>query len=382
MSASRAALRLQQVASHTGAPAPLRVAVIGSGNWGTAIAKIVAENTQDEALGFARQVNMWMFEETIDYEGRQRKLTEVFNERKQNVKYMKGIDCPDNLVAMSDLTKVAEVSDVYIIVIPHQFVDSICRQMLGHVSRSAVALSCIKGIHVDKDGVTLFSNVISQRLGIYCGALSGANIASEVAEEKYSETTIAFNPAHGNSFPHADQRMDTARMKSLFQRPYFRIGTIDDVAGVSLAGALKNIVAVAAGLVDGLGYGDNTKAAIMRIGLVEMLHFGKVFFGNEVRTATFFEHSCGIADLITSCSGGRNRKCAMEFVKTGKSMEQLEKELLQGQKLQGAATSKEVHELLTNRNMVGQFPLFTAVYRIVYEGESAEKLWLMLGSKS
>lgn len=279
---------------------------------------------------------------------------------------------------MPDIVEVAKTSDILIIVVPHQFVDSICKQMNGHILPTALALSCIKGVSVSRDGVSLFAKVLQERLGIYCGALSGANIANEVAQEKFCETTIAFNPTDENSQATRDRRVTSEVMRRLFHRPYFRIGLIDDIAGVSLAGALKNVVAVAAGLADGLGYGDNSKAAIMRIGLVEMLKFGKVFYGDSVKTATFTEHSCGIADLITSCAGGRNRLCAMEFVKTGKSMDQLEQELLSGQKLQGAATAREVNELLEERKMIGEFPLFTAVYRIVYEGVPPSKMWDML----
>lgn len=296
----------------------------------------------------------------------------------RNHRYLKGIKCPDNILAVPDLVEVAKSSDILVIVVPHQFVDSICKQMHGHIPRSAMALSCIKGVSVSKHGISLFASVLQERLGIYCGALSGANIANEVAQEKFCETTIAFHPSDMNSQRERDRRVTTEVMRTLFHRPYFRIGMIDDIAGVSLAGALKNVVAVAAGLADGLGYGDNSKAAIMRIGLVEMLKFGKVFFGDDVKTATFTEHSCGIADLITSCAGGRNRLCAMEFVKTGKSMDQLEQELLSGQKLQGAATAKEVNELLVHEGKAEDFPLFTAVYRIVYEGVPPAKMWAML----
>lgn len=262
-------------------------------------------------------------------------------------------------------------------VVPHQFVGSICGQMKGHVLPSAMAISCIKGVHVSKDGITIFASKIQEILGIYCGALSGANIANEVAQEKFSETTIAFHPSDLNSSINRNPNIDTECIRSLFARPYFRIGLIDDVAGVSLTGALKNVVAVAAGLADGLNYGDNGKAAVMRIGLSEMLRFAQLFFPT-VQAPTFTEHSCGVADLITSCAGGRNRLCAMEFVKTGKTMDQVEKDLLGGQKLQGAATAREVNELLSHRDEQHKFPLFTAVYRIVYEGVAPQRLWALL----
>lgn len=370
--------RYMTTLSSTKASQGLRVGVIGSGNWGTAIAKIVAENTAQNAK-FARQVKMWVFEETItSKDGTQEKLTEIFNRTHVNVKYLAGIKCPDNILAVPDVKEVASTSDIIVIVIPHQFVESVCKQMQGHVNPSALALSCIKGVAVSKHGVELFADVIEEKLGIYCGALSGANIANEVAQEKFCETTIAFNPRPLE--PSAQTEGKTPNplvtgetIKELFHRPYFRVGMTDDVAGVSLCGALKNVVAVAAGFIDGLELGDNSKAAVMRIGLVEMKNFAKTFFP-KVRSSTFTEHSCGVADLITSCSGGRNRRCAEAFVKTGKSMDVLEAEMLGGGKLQGAATAEEVHELLMETGKVEDFPLFTAVYRIVYEGVPVQDL--------
>jgi glycerol-3-phosphate dehydrogenase (NAD+) len=111
--------------------------------------------------------------------------------------------------------------------------------------------------------------------------------------------------------------------------------------------------------------GDNTKAAIIRLGLMEMRAFAKTFYSGVV-DETFFQ-SCGVADLITTCYGGRNRKVAEAHVLTGKSFEELENEMLNGQKLQGTLTSRETHEILAKKGLTEKFPLFTNVYRIVYE---------------
>ncbi len=138
---------------------------------------------------------------------------------------------------------------------------------------------------------------------------------------------------------------------------------------MSLCGALKNVVAIAAGFTDGLGWGDNAKAAVMRIGLMEMKRFSEEFF-DGVKPETFTETSAGVADLITTCLGGRNRKCAEAFVKTGKPFDQLEKELLNGQKLQGTETAREVHELLAARGKVDDYPLFKAVYSIALKAST------------
>lgn len=149
----------------------------------------------------------------------------------------------------------------------------------------------------------------------------GANLANEVADEKFCETTIGVK----------DAKMAPI-LRDLFQTPNFRVVVSDDVDAVEICGALKNIVACGAGFVDGLGLGDNTKAAVIRLGLMEMIKFVDVFYPGS-KLATFFE-SCGVADLITTCYGGRNRKCSEAFVKTGKSIAELEKEMLNGQKLQ------------------------------------------------
>ncbi|KAJ3089032.1 Glycerol-3-phosphate dehydrogenase, partial [Quaeritorhiza haematococci] len=158
--------------------------------------------------------------------------------------------------------------------------------------------------------------------------------------------------------------------QKLFHTNYFKISTVEDVAGVELCGALKNVVAIGAGLVDGLKYGENTKAAIIRIGLCEMRKFAKTFF-KGVKDDTFFE-SCGVADVITTSFGGRNRRVAEARVLTGKSFEVLEKEMLNGQKLQGTLTAKEVHEILKIHKLVNEFPFFDAVYRICFQGVSPQ----------
>ncbi|RVE54060.1 hypothetical protein evm_001183 [Chilo suppressalis] len=200
-------------------------------------------------------------------------------------------------------------------------------------------------------GIDLISHIITRCLKIPCAVLMGANIASEVAEEKFCETTIGCRDV-----------MLAPMMRDIIQTEYFRVVVVDDEDAVEICGALKNIVAVGAGFVDGLGFGDNTKAAVIRLGLMEMIKFVDVFYPGS-KLSTFFE-SCGVADLVTTCYGGRNRRVAEAFVKTGRSIKELEDEMLNGQKLQGPITAEEVNYMLANKNMENKFPLFTAVYRI------------------
>ncbi len=379
---------------------------------GSAIAKMVAENTKAHPELFEPDVQMWVYEETVtvpetskhynpnsELSTRPQKLTYLINQLHENVKYLPDIALPHNLYANPSLQESVRDSTILVFNLPHQFIGGICDQLKGHIQPYARGVSCIKGVNVSSDGVSLFSETIGAQLGIYCGALSGANIATEVAQEKFSETTIAYDPppidsrnptpksanprsSHSDLTQHTHRDssgstskvklhalppefppLDHALLKMLFHRSYFHVRVISDVAGVSLGGALKNIVALAAGFVDGLGWGDNAKAAVMRVGLLEMVKFGKEFFSGSVHAGTFTQESCGVADLITSCSGGRNHRCAKLSVERGVGIEEVEAKELNGQMLQGTLTAKEVNSFLKEKGLEDEFPLFTAVYR-------------------
>jgi glycerol-3-phosphate dehydrogenase (NAD+) len=389
---------------------------------GCTIAKVVSENVVENQALFEQEVHMWVYEEQVTLEsdsphaathpefcnGKPQKLSEVINTLHENVKYLPGVDLPKNLVANPDILKAVQGATILIFNLPHQFISRVCGQLVGHTVPFARGISCVKGVEVLSEGkgsIRLLSDMIGEKLGIYCGALSGANIASEIARGKWSETTVAYDP------PAMDSRHPTPRqtpkgsptssqinlvmtpatpspategqkklvpklqalpsdypplshenMKKLFHRPYLHVRMVSDVAGVGLGGALKNIVALAAGFVDGLGWGDNAKAAVMRVGILEEVKFGTTFFPGQVKAQTFTEESCGVADVITSCMGGRNFRCAKMAVERGKTVQQVEEEELNGQVLQGTATAYEVNGFLKARGMEDEFPLFTAVY--------------------
>ncbi|XP_020710418.2 glycerol-3-phosphate dehydrogenase [NAD(+)], cytoplasmic [Athalia rosae] len=324
-----------------------RVCIVGSGNWGSAIAKIVGKNAK-ELPQFDDRVTMYVYEEIIDG----KKLTEIINETHENVKYLPGHRIPDNVVAVPDVLEAAKDADILIFVVPHQFIHRICSTLLGKIKPTAVGLSLIKGFDKrEGGGIELISHIIAQELKISVSVLMGANLASEVADEKFCETTIGCKNKEAAPF-----------LRDIIQTSYFRVVVVEDTDAVECCGALKNIVACGAGFVDGLGLGDNTKAAVIRLGLMEMIKFVDVFFpGGQL--STFFE-SCGVADLITTCYGGRNRKVSEAFVRTGKSIAELETEMLNGQKLQGPFTAEEVNYMLKAKDMETRFPLFTAIHRI------------------
>jgi len=340
-----------------------RVCIIGSGNWGSTIAKIVGDNVVKNEDTFEPEVRMWVHEEMVDG----RKLTEIINTDHENVKYLPGHALPPNVVAVPDILEAAHTADILIFVIPHQFIARSCQPLVGKLKPGAEGISLIKGFSiVPTGGIKLMSTIIHEMLDeMPVSVLMGANLAGEVAGGAFCETTIGCN----------DPNNAGQVYKKLFQTPNFRVSVVDDVSTVEICGALKNIVACGAGFVDGMKCGDNTKAAVIRIGLMEMIKYCTEHHkggSRQPKLSTFFE-SCGVADLITTCYGGRNRRVSEAFVATGKSLAQLEAEMLGGQKLQGPETAAEVNFMLKQQDLEAAFPLFTAVHKICVGEMKAEE---------
>ncbi|CAG01346.1 unnamed protein product, partial [Tetraodon nigroviridis] len=331
-----------------------KVCIVGSGNWGSSIAKIIGSNVK-ASNRFHPEVNLWVYEETVDG----RLLSHIINTQHENVKYLPGHKLPRNVRALPDLVEAVRGTELIVFVVPHQFIGGLCEQMKGHVKEGAIGISLVKGLDEGPDGIRLISDIIREKLHMDVSVLMGANIASEVAADKFCESTVARTLANGLIF------------KELLQTPNFRITVVEESDTVELCGALKNIVAVGAGFCDGLGFGDNTKAAVIRLGLMEMVAFAKMFCRGPVSSDTFLE-SCGVADLVTTCYGGRNRKVAEAFVRTSKNISELEEEMLNGQKLQGPQTSAEIYKLLQKKNLVKEFPLFSAIYQICFQGRDVQ----------
>jgi len=338
--------------------APKNVTVVGSGNWGMAIATIIAGNTSRHE-DFNNDLTVWMFDEEVQHGGRKRKLSELFNETKENVKYLPGVTLPSHVKAEPDLKKAVSDADILIWVLPHQFVPRTVKNM-GPAKEGCVSVSLIKGgLELEGGKLGLCSDLLRKLLGHEVGVLMGANVANEVADGQFCEATLGLK-----------DKTHAATLQKLFDCRSFRVNVVDDIPGVELCGALKNVVALGAGFCDGLGYGGNTKAALIRIGLQEMKMFIRYFYP-EVKDSTFLE-SCGVADLITTCFGGRNRKCAEAFVKANgtKDWAAIEKELLNGQKLQGTLTAEEIWPVMQKHNLCDKLPLMTTIYQIAFEDKA------------
>jgi glycerol-3-phosphate dehydrogenase (NAD+) len=372
---------------------PEKVALVGSGNWGSAIATKMGINAA-ACSDFEDTVMMWVFEEYVkdcgggkwERPARGAKppegktwvdegytpLTKVINEKHENVIYLPGIPLPPNIVASPDIKECVTGATMMVFVIPHNFLAPIVPKMEGAFAKGAIGISLIKGIEFEKTGdmkPILISDLLKTEMAKSEGApdvnmsvLMGANVANEVAKGDFAEATIGCTDAATG-----------LKWCKLFNTNDFSVRAIDDVAGAELCGALKNVVALGAGMSDGVGFGGNTKAAIMRIGLQEMEKFCTTFYASRnIKKETLLE-SCGLADLVTTCFGGRNRKCAEIFAKnvvadTKKEWATIEAEELNGQKLQGTGTCEDVMKALKAAKKEEDFPLFTKIYQIAFEG--------------
>ena len=203
--------------------APKKVCIVGSGNWGSAIARLVGFNAERLPERFQKDVNMWVFEEEVNG----RKLTEIINTDHENVKYLPGRTLPKNVIAIPDIVEAAAEADFLIFVLPHQFIKRACAPLVGKLKKEATGLSLVKVNEIITNqkirgkfqgfailpggGIKLISDLISEEMNIPVSVLMGANLANEVADEKFCETTIGSkNPEVGSD------------LKLLFQTENFR----------------------------------------------------------------------------------------------------------------------------------------------------------------
>ncbi|UJR28989.1 hypothetical protein I4U23_010207 [Adineta vaga] len=329
---------------------PKNVALVGSGNWGSAIAGHIGEKVRELKGKYNERILMWCKEETLD-DGR--KLTKVINEEHENVKYLPDKKIPENVIAIPDLIETVKDADILIFVIPHQFVKETCEQLKGKVKKDVFALTLIKGFYVDEktNELLLVSEIIKNTLNIPCLSMMGANIANEVAEKVFCEATVGSR----------DDKY-SEMIRELIDTPVFRLRFYPDVEIIEMLGALKNIVSMLAGFSEGLQAGCNTRAAILRLGFREMINFCRLH--KKESSPDIFLESCGIADLIASSLGGRNYNGAKKMTETKKSLKDIEKEDLKGQSLQGPGTAKEVYRYLQSKNLLDEYPLFRDAHLI------------------
>ncbi len=314
------------------------IGVIGAGGWGTALAKLCAQK------GY--QVKLWAQEPEV--------VTEI-NQQHTNQTFLPGITLPDSLVASSDLVEVVRGQKYLITASPSQWLRSVAKKIAPFVESGTILISASKGIELQS--LKIMSEVLQEELPqLDLGAivaLSGPNHAEEVGRNLPSATVVA-TPV----LKYAEEVQD------LLINSNFRVYTNPDRVGVQLGGSLKNIIALAAGISDGLGFGDNTKAALITRGLVEISRLG-VALGAQAPT---FAGLSGMGDLFVTAASKHSRNAwAGREIGQGKSLE----EITNSTKMvvEGVATTAAAYQL--SRQLKIAMPITTTTYQILFENLSA-----------
>ena len=264
---------------------PMKIAVIGAGAWGTGLAIALGRNK-------SHAVQLWAFEPEV---------RQSIARARENLQFLPGYQIPETVAVTGDLEEALTGAEIVISAMPSQHCRKLFQQMRPHVSDKMLFVSATKGL--EEDSLLRMTQVISAELSHFrarIGALSGPTFAREVARGDPTAITIASTDA---GLAEAVQRE--------FSDPTFRLYTNDDVIGVELGGALKNVIAIAAGVCDGVGLGHNSIAALITRGLAEITRLA-VACGGEARTLAGL---AGLGDLVLTCTGGlsRNRSVGAEL---------------------------------------------------------------------
>ena len=317
-----------------------RIGVVGGGSWGTALANLLAHK------GYA--IKLWIFEKEVK---------DQILETGENKIFLPGVKLPANLHPTNDLAETVRNKNMVVVVVPSHLMREITLKMAAAVSKDAVIVTASKGIenktHLTMTGV--FKETLPQISHQRMVAISGPSFAKEVAQNLPTVVTVAA------------EKIETAALaQQVFATPSFRVYTSEDVTGVELGGALKNVIAIGAGVVDGLGLGLNARAALITRGMTEIRRLG-LKMGANPRT---FTGLAGIGDLILTCTGdlSRNHTVGVKLGQ-GKKISDILAEMRMV--AEGVKTAGSVYNL--SRKLGVDMPIFHEAYRILYEDFSPKE---------
>ncbi|MBO3128799.1 NAD(P)H-dependent glycerol-3-phosphate dehydrogenase [Dermatophilus congolensis] len=323
------------------------VAVLGSGSWGTAFATIVADA--------GAQVRLW---------GRRAEQVERINTAHENSDYLPGIKLAPSIVATTDPAEALDGAEIVVVALPSQKMRTTMTQWSNLVPSDAVLVSLMKGI--ERGTGLRMSQVISQVGGFEAeriAVVSGPNLAGEIAARQPSASVVA-------SVSAATAEMVADACATPFFRPY----TDEDIVGVELGGATKNVIAVAVGVAEGMGLGDNTKATIVTRGLAETVRLGMAL-GAEAAT---FSGLAGVGDLIATCMSplSRNHRVGVGLGQ-GMSLDEVVEKT--GQTAEGVASSLSILQLGAQLGV--EMPITEAVVAVVHDGQRSQLMGDVLMSR-
>jgi glycerol-3-phosphate dehydrogenase (NAD(P)+) len=320
-----------------------KACVLGSGAMGIACSFLLAEHP-------GQRVTLW---------GRDREHVAALHHSRENTRQLPGIRIPESIEITSDIKQAVSDATLLVVAIPSAYLRAALSQLIVDLPPGVPAVSAVKGM--ERSTQKLPSEIIAEILGHdRVVALSGPSHAEEICRRLPASVVAA----------HPDLQL-AQWIQGLFSTDRFRVYTNADRFGVEIAGALKNVVAIAAGICDGLEFGDNAKSALIARALVEMTRFGTQL-GAEAAT---FSGLAGLGDLITTCFSpyGRNRKVG-ERIGRGESLSQIQASMQSV--AEGIPTSRSIFELATK--MGSDMPITTEVYRILFENKSPHEATMNL----
>ncbi len=311
----------------------MRIGVVGGGSWGTALAHLLG--------GKGYHVDLWVFEHDI--------CEEILTKR-ENSTFLPGVRLPDNIHPSNDIAEVVSDKEIVLIVVPSHVLRSVAETMAPHLRENAIVVVATKGI--ENETFKTMTDVLKDLLPPSChdrlSVLSGPSFAREVVKNIPTAVTIA------------SSNIETAQqVQKTFATDFFRAYTSNDVIGVELGGALKNVMAIAAGVSDGLELGHNTRAALITRGLTEIRRLG-LRLGANPRT---FSGLAGMGDLVLTCTGDLSRNRTVG-IKLGRGMKL--KDILADMQMvaEGIKTTKSVYNM--SRKLGVEMPIVEQTYHMLY----------------
>ena len=311
-----------------------KITVFGMGSFGTALANVLAEN--------GHTVLMW---------GKNEDSVKELNDHHQNKRYLKDVVLDSRIKATSDIKEAANFTDIYLMALPTKAMREVTSEIDSLIDSKKTFIHVAKGIENDtfKRVSEMIEDSISEDHNGGIGVLSGPSHAEEVLIKQ--PTTVAASSK--------DEKVSKL-IQDLFMNDYLRVYTNNDLVGVELGGALKNIIAVASGIVAGMGYGDNAKAALMTRGLAEISRLGEKLGADPM---TFLGLG-GIGDLIVTCTSTHSRNYTLGFkLGQGQTMDEALNEM--NMVVEGIYTTNSVYHLAKQQNV--DMPITNALYKVLFE---------------
>lgn len=314
-----------------------RIGVLGAGSWGTALAILLHDNGHD--------VTVWSINEAE---------VKMLNETRRHESKLPGVEIPEGIAFTTDMKETMSDKDVCVLAVPSPFIRSTCQKMKEYVRAGQIIVNVAKGI--EESTLYTLTDIIEEEMP-YADAcvLSGPSHAEEVSRRLPTTCVVS-----------ARTRKTAEFLRSVFISPVFRVYISPDMLGIELGGALKNVIALAAGTADGLGYGDNTKAALITRGIAEIARLG-IKMGGKPET---FYGLTGIGDLIVTCASvhSRNRKAGY-LIGKGYTMEEAMKEVQMV--VEGVYSAKAALALASKYRV--EMPIVEQVNKVLFENKNAEE---------